>query len=280
MTHLIGTEPIPNRYAGQRAPERKQSSHRCPSCRSEGQKTGAENTSPGALQAFGFQWVTCVIARGGRHVHAQTDPCNKADTHNEHCPETWARFAQADAAALPLATGSVDVIFANLLLPWVSDLDRVFAEVARVLRKEGVFAFATLGPDSLQEIRRAWQQVDADAHVTPFPDMHNLGDGLVQAGLRDPVLDVDRLSVSYRDSRSLLVDLTAAGARNALLERRKTLTGRGRFARMRAALDAAGDSGSLVLDLELVFGHCWGAGPKNDLANFRIDASHIPVRRK
>ena len=28
-------------------------------------------------------------------------------------------------------------------------------------------------------------------HVNLFPDMHNLGDAAVRAGLRDPVLDVD-----------------------------------------------------------------------------------------
>ena len=116
-------------------------------------------------------------------------------------------FAQASADALPFPDESIDVIFSNLLLPWANDPAIIFAEIARVLRKGGVFTFATLGPDSLQEISRAWGSIDDNAHVNRFPDMHDLGDGLVKAGLRDPVLDVDRLSVSYTNSARLFADL-------------------------------------------------------------------------
>jgi malonyl-CoA O-methyltransferase len=188
-------------------------------------------------------------------------------------------FVQASAESLPFANESVDVVFCNLLLPWVSDPLPIFTEVARVLRKGGVFAFATLGPDSLREIGRAWNTVDGNAHVNHFADMHDLGDGLVSAGLKDPVLDVDRLSVSYENSARLFADLTAVGARNALRQRASTVTGKQRFAAMVAALDRGAVNGRISLDLELVFGHCWGAGPKADPANYRIDASQIPVRR-
>jgi len=165
-------------------------------------------------------------------------------------------------------------------LPWIDDHHRVFTEIARVLKKGGVFAFATLGPDSLLELRRAWQRVDNDPHVVPFPDMHNLGDGLVNAGLRDPVLDVDRLTISYSSTDQLFDDLTAVGGRNALRERRKSLTSRPRFRDMTAALEKDSDADRIVLDLELVFGHCWGAGPKMDPMNYRIDATQIPKRRR
>ncbi len=187
-------------------------------------------------------------------------------------------YVQADACALPFADESVDVIFSNQMLPWIADLDALFGEVARVLRKGGVFAFASLGPDSLLEIRRAWREVDDGAHVSLFPDMHNLGDGLVNAGLRDPVLDVDRLAVSYGNSESLMKDLSAVGARNAVAERFSALTGKTRFQAMITALDALANDGRITLDLELVYGHCWGAGPKMDPANYRIDANRIPIR--
>lgn len=196
--------------------------------------------------------------------------------------KTWlsrTMVAQASAIALPFPNESVDVIFSNLLLPWVDDPLPVFSEIARVLRKGGVFAFATLGPDSLQEVARAWGTIDDSPHVIRFLDMHDLGDGLVNAGLRDPVLDVDRLSVSYKNSAKLFADLTAVGARNALQLRARGLTGKQRYAAMIAALDDTAVDGNITLELELVFGHCWGAGPKMDPANFRIDAGQIPVRR-
>jgi malonyl-CoA O-methyltransferase len=190
-------------------------------------------------------------------------------------------FVQASAGALPLANACVDVVFANLLLPWLDDPTPVFSEVARVLRKGGVFAFATLGPDSLQEVRRAWAEVDeGQQHVNRFADMHDLGDGLVNVGLQDPVLDVDRLSVRYASCDRLFADLTAVGARNALQHRTAVLTGKQRFAAMVAALQGAAVGGQIALDLELVYGHCWGAGPKMDPANYRIDPARIPIRQR
>ncbi len=188
-----------------------------------------------------------------------------------------ASFIQGDANRLPFADAAFDMVVANQLLPFAPKPRPVFEEIARVLVPGGVFAFATLGPDSLREIARAWASVDSGIHVTPFADMHDIGDGLVGAGLRDPVLDVDRLTIRYESADKLFADLTRAGARNALADRARGLAGRASFAAMTAALADGG--GKITLDLELVYGHCWGAGPKNDPGSYRIDASHIPRRR-
>lgn len=202
---------------------------------------------------------------------------------NSRRRKTWrskATQVQADARSLPVADHRVDVVFSNLLLPWFDDPGTVFTEIARVLRKDGLFAFATLGPDSLLELRRAWQAVDANAHVNRFPDMHDVGDALVRAGLRDPVLDVDRLAISYPDCRALFRDLTATGARNCLRGRNRGLVGRARFNAMIEALSAGAAHGELKLELELVYGHCWGRGPLEPRGGVRIDATNIPRRRR
>jgi malonyl-CoA O-methyltransferase len=184
---------------------------------------------------------------------------------------------QANAAALPLAGHSVDLIFANLLLPWISDPTAVFSEVSRVLRKDGLFIFSALGPDSLRELHRAWQSVSDGAHVNRFLDMHDIGDTAVRSGLRDPVLDVDHLRVSYKKPQAFFDDLTAVGGRNSLQNRRHSLTGKGRFEAMTAALAAAG---ALTLDLELVYGHCWGSGAAPASGEVRIDAVQIGRRSR
>lgn len=186
---------------------------------------------------------------------------------------------QTNATALPFADQSVDVVFANLLLPWIDDSARLFAEVSRVLRKGGLFAFATLGPDSLIELRQAWSEVDSAEHVNRFPDMHDIGDAAVRAGLQDPVLDIDRLAVSYRTAAALFKDLTATGARNSLVHRRRSLGGANRFRTMVRALEAMRSDGLLVLDLELVYGHCWGGGARPIGAEVRVAASQIGRRR-
>ena len=188
------------------------------------------------------------------------------------------REVQADARALPFADGSVDVVFCNLLLPWLDRPDAVFAEVTRVLRADGLFAFATLGPDTLVEVRKAWQTVDDGAHVRQFQDMHDVGDALVRAGLRDPVLDVDRLKADYGSSDALFRDLTAVGARNSLYHRQQGLMGRARFERFVDALFAEGTGCSITL--ELVYGHCWGSGAGRPGGEIAVDARKIPLRRQ
>ena len=186
---------------------------------------------------------------------------------------------QADAMALPIADQSIDIVFANQLLPWVGDPTRTFAEVSRVLVKDGLFLFATLGPDSLSEVRRAWAAVDSAVHVNLFPDMHDIGDAAVRTGLCDPVLDVDRLTVTYDDTRSLFAELTAMGARNSLSQRDRSLASAKRFHAMTTVLENTRRGGPLKLDLEIVYGHCCGSGARAVDGDFRIAANQIGRRR-
>jgi malonyl-CoA O-methyltransferase len=161
---------------------------------------------------------------------------------------SWLRktpAVQADARLLPFVDQSIDLVFANLLLPWIRDRERVFSEVARVLSRNGLFVFSTLGPDSLRGLRHGG-----------FADMHNVGDELVRAGLLDPVLDVDRLTVAYKDPQSLDKDLRAIGATDCVPEELE----------------------SLDVELELVYGHCWGRGTTSSNGEIRIDPGQIGRR--
>ena len=185
------------------------------------------------------------------------------------------REVQADARRIPLADQCVELVFANMVLPWLPELPRFFSEVARVLKKGGVFAFSTLGPDSLAALRNAWCDVDEDGHVNRFADMHDIGDAMVAAGLADPVLDVDRLTVTFGSIDALYRDLTACGARNCLGNRRRTLTGKSRFGKAARRLEAGASDGRLAMELELVFGHAWGRGARPPAGEYRVDAGSI-----
>ena len=183
------------------------------------------------------------------------------------------RAVQADARALPVPDHAAALVFSNLLLPWIDDPDAVFAEVARVLRKDAPFIFSGLGPDSLRSLAEAFADTGNSPRINAFPDMHDIGDGLVRAGLRDPVLDVDRLTIDYTSAQSLFDDLTATGARNALGARRRGLLGRRQFD---TAVKRLGPSFSV--ELEIVYGHAWGSGQSDD--GVRVDAARIPIRRR
>jgi malonyl-CoA O-methyltransferase len=187
---------------------------------------------------------------------------------------------QGNAAQIPLKAESVDLVFANMLLPWIDDLPACLSEINRVLCRDGLFAFATFGPDSLSEIREAWHSIDEDWHVNAYPDMHDIGDALVRAGLHDPVLDIDHLTVTYRDTDALYRDLSNTGARNCLFGRRRTLTGKDRFKAMDNLLAARMTDDVLSLRLELVYGHAWGGGPRLPEGEFRVDPTLISRRQR
>ncbi|HEY5263992.1 MAG TPA: malonyl-ACP O-methyltransferase BioC [Steroidobacteraceae bacterium] len=168
------------------------------------------------------------------------------------------RFARvcAQAERLPIATGSVDLILSNLMLQWC-DPEVTFAEFRRVLAPQGLLSFTTLGPDTLRELRTAWEAVDSNRHVNQFIDMHDLGDALVRAGFAAPVLDVERYALSYLNVRKVAADLKATGAHNVMVGRAKGLTGRGKFAAMQAAYEAFRQDDRLPATYEVVFGHAW-----------------------
>ena len=164
-----------------------------------------------------------------------------------------------DAERLPVKDGISDLVFANMLLPW-SRPDAVFREAARTMTSGGLFLFATLGPDSLEQLRRAWAAVDDRVHVHAFYDMHDLGDLAVSSGLAEPVVDVDRMELTYRDVNSMIRDLRSCGAVNLAAGRRRSLTGRRRWASFVAALETQRREGRIPVTIELILGHAWGPG--------------------
>jgi malonyl-CoA O-methyltransferase len=166
-----------------------------------------------------------------------------------------------DVGRLPLPAASADLLFANLVLPWTRP-EALFAEARRVLKPEGVLVFSTLGPDTLMELRQAWRKADDAIHVHAFWDMQTLGDLAVRAGLEEPVLDVDRIRVSYTELSHVIRDLRACGSTNTAAGRRRGLTGRGRWHRFAEALwqeRQAGERTRLQLTVELISGQAFGA---------------------
>ena len=172
----------------------------------------------------------------------------------------WRRFARvcADAQRLPLRSASVDLVFSSLMLQWCQPPDAAFAEVRRVLKPGGFFAFSTFGPATLHELRSAWAAADSYNHVNHFPDMHDVGDALVRAGLTEPVLDVDRIESGYPDALTLMRDLKSIGAHNVTAGRARTLLGRAHLERMAAAYEHRRAHGVLPATWEVIYGASWG----------------------
>lgn len=190
----------------------------------------------------------------------------------------WRRFDRvcADAERMPLADASVDLIFSNLMLQWCAEPDAVFHEFKRVLKPRGLFTFSTLGPDTLMELRAAWAAVDERTHVSRFLDMHDIGDALVRARLAEPVLDVERFTLTYDTAIALMRDLKAIGAQNATAGRPSGLTGRAAFAAVTQAYERFRIEGRLPATYEVVLGQAWGAIPRQ--SEVRVPISDIARR--
>ncbi len=203
----------------------------------------------------------------------------------------WNPFAHAplpvcaDARRIPLAEGTVDVIFSNLCLQWVDALELVLNSFRRVLKPQGLLLFSTFGPETLWELREAFAQADQAPHVSAFVDVAGVGDALIDAGFFQPVVDRDEEVRFYPDLAALMREQRALGATNALLDRRATLTGRGRFDAARRAYEGQRTEAGLPATFEIISAMAWAPEYGAPIREGGVDlvsvpVSSIPIRRR
>lgn len=183
-----------------------------------------------------------------------------------------------DFARLPLAANSADLIWSNLALHWHPQPDLVFAEWRRVLRVEGLLMFSCFGPDTLLELRQAFAATDQLPHTIPFVDMHDFGDMLVNAGFSTPVMDMEKITLTYDRADKLLADVRALGG-NPLLTRRQGLSGRQGHRRLLKALESMRNAdGRIPLTLEVVYGHAFRPVSRKTAAGESIIRFDLPKK--
>lgn len=183
----------------------------------------------------------------------------------------------ANALALPLADASVDILFSNLCIQWIDNVPALLNEFLRVLRPGGYVAFSTFGPDTLHELRTAWSAADDAPHVSEFADIARIGDAMLAAGFRNPVLDVDRFTLGYTDAPSLMRGLKAIGATNADPRRTRGLTGKSHYRRAVEAYENLRVDGKLPATYEVISANAWAPdagqprrGEAGEIASFPV----------
>ena len=182
----------------------------------------------------------------------------------------WFRKPQcvcADAESLPFADDSFDFIFSNLMLQWCTDLESTLTELRRVLAPGGLLMFTTFGPDTLMELRASWEAVDGYTHVNSFVDMHDVGDALLATQWAEPVMDSERITVTYRELRTLMQDLKHIGAHNVTAGRARGLTGKQHMQQLAEAYERFREDGVLPASYEVVYGHAWSPLNKHATAS-------------
>ncbi|GAB5605293.1 malonyl-ACP O-methyltransferase BioC [Sideroxyarcus sp. TK5] len=172
------------------------------------------------------------------------------------------RFLCADVEALPLASGSVDMVWSNLALQWCNDLPATFVELHRILRTDGLLMFSCFGVDTLKELRIAFRDVDGYNHLNRFVDMHDVGDMLVAAGFADPVMEMEKITLTYEDARAVMQDLKSIGAHNVTAGRATGMMGKAAWQRVIENYETLRRHGKLPATFEIVYGHAWKPVPK------------------
>lgn len=182
----------------------------------------------------------------------------------------------ADIELLPFESKSIDFVFSNLSLFWF-DFNKVFAEVKRVLKPNGLFIFSTFGPDTLHELKQSVNEIDPSIPLFEFTDMHHLGDALLKNGFLDPVMEMEYLQLTYSDLNNLKEDLNNTGCQNlageGLLAAKEKLSELPKtYAKYRLK------DGSFPATFEIIYGHAWASAmplQKNNAGEVSISIADI-----
>jgi malonyl-CoA O-methyltransferase len=171
--------------------------------------------------------------------------------------------AESMPTLLSLPAQSVDLIFANLVLPWVADRDALLREWRRVLKPEGLLMFSSLGPDTLAALRAPL----GDYLLPDCVDMHETGDALTRARFADPVMDVEFVTLTYREAAQCLLEMQASGM----------LAGDCSLAELTEAALPRWENGRLAMLFEVVYGHAFGPDVNVDHTADEAGTVRIPL---
>ncbi len=161
--------------------------------------------------------------------------------------------------------GAVQMLWANMLLHHAADPQGLIRAWHRALAVDGFLMFSCFGPDTLRELREIYAQKGWPAPAHEFTDMHDWGDMLVHAGFAEPVMDMERITLSYETPERLLAELRELG-RNLHGQRFAGLRGRrwrGELLQALSALARPDEQGRLCLTFEVVYGHALKPVPRH-----------------
>jgi SAM-dependent methyltransferase len=186
------------------------------------------------LGCHGGELAAILRGRGGIEMLVQ---CDLSPAMARRAATNGNPALAADEELLPFAPESFDLVISNLSLHWVNDLPGCLIQIRQCLKPDGLFLAAMLGGDTLAELRQALMEAElassggVSPRVSPFADMRDAGSLLQRAGFALPVVDGDRLTVTYTDILALMRDLRGMGEANAVQARPRRFAPRTLFTR-------------------------------------------------
>ena len=163
---------------------------------------------------------------------------------------------------------SVHMVWANMQLHASAEPQALLQTWHQALAVDGFLMFSCLGPDTLRDLRHVYAQAGWPEPAHAFTDMHDWGDMLVEAGFAEPVMDMERITLTYASPDTLLAELRGLG-RNLHVQRFQGLRSRQWRERLSEALLALArpeEGGRLSLGFEIVYGHALKPQPRMKIA--------------
>jgi malonyl-CoA O-methyltransferase len=195
-------------------------------------------------------------------------PGNKQELAIKKIAKPWwspIRWREQAARFEAPPEAGVQMLWANMVLHMAPDPQALMAAWHRALAVDGFLMFSGLGPDTLRELRGLYQVLGWPAPSHAFTDMHDWGDMLVAAGFAEPVMDMERITLSFATPERLLQELRSLG-RNLHVDRFAGLRGRQWLGQLLAQLSThladEADGGQLKLTFEVIYGHALKPTPR------------------
>lgn len=226
------------------------------------------------------RWLHWEPLRGAMGIHAnlvqrypsancfvvQTPPRTLPAVRRALVPPWWdARHWRTRAPQFGEPTQPVDMLWANMALHMAVDPQALIARWHQLLATDGFVMFSCFGPDTLRELRQLYAEVGWPAPAHEFTDMHDWGDMLVEAGFAEPVMDMERICLTFSSPAHLLEELRGLG-RNLHPQRFAGLRGRHWHAELQAQINGRladpSQPGRLRLSFEVIYGHAFKPAPR------------------
>lgn len=228
-------------------------------------------------------WLHWEPVTGGLRAHQRL----RTDLPNAHCHVAAAHLPQALAATREAPAPSwnprhwlrgkvpssvsddtrVGMVWANMALHLETRPLALLRRWHAAIETNGFLMFSCFGPDTLRELRAVYARLGWPEPTHPFTDMHDWGDMLVHSGFAEPVMDMERITLSYSGAMPMLQDLRLLG-RNLHVNRFSGLRTRAWRAQLCEAIESGcprSADGRLLLTLEIIYGHAFKPVPKAKL---------------
>ena len=247
------------------------------------------------------RWLHWQPLRGGLAVHTtlaqrypqaqcvvfQTPKLAAMQVQRSLTKPWWdARGWRVPAAQFETPPAPVQMLWANMALHMAADPQALITRWHQLLELDGFVMFSCLGPDTLRELRQLYAALEWPAPAHEFTDMHDWGDMLVQAGFAEPVMDMERITLTFSSPEHLLAELRGLG-RNLHPKRFSGLRGRGWHAALKAQItqqlaDPAQPE-RLRLSFEIIYGHAFKPPPRISVGaqtNVSLDLFRSALQKK